>query len=884
MKKPENIYLIDGHSYIYRAYHAIQGLTNSRGFPTNAIYGFINMLRKLLKEKEPDAVAVSFDSPVPTERHRVYREYKAHRPQAPDDLLVQMPYIRKIVSAFNIAVFEIPGYEADDVLATLARRSAKEGIEAYIVTGDKDMMQVLDEHISIYDPMKDRTVTEDDVLERFGVSPGRIPEIMALTGDTVDNIPGVKGVGEKTAVAILKNNSIEEILERPDLIEKERLRKLITENTDLILMSQALAVVDSDVPLEFEASDCILKEPDREELLKLFREFEFGRLVSEMVPPEEMKGVCSEILELDKLRERLEGIGKFISISVEPAGRDPVDSGMAGVAFSVKEGESYYVPVSHHYLGAPLQLSASPVVETLCPILQDEEIKKTGHNIKSDIMLLRNSGCEIRGPLYDVMIASYLLNPNRQGYGLDELALEYLNIRRKSLKELLHESGTFAEASIDDAIEYAGSNAVITSELKDILFRRLSEEGLGDTYFKMEMPLIRVLADMELAGIKLDVELLKNISVEFEAELSSLKAQIYKLAGEEFNINSPKQLSRVLFQSLGLKPLRKTKTGYSTDVGVLEELSKEHDLPKEILNWRSLSKLKNTYVDALPRLVKGETGRIHTTFNQAATATGRLSSSNPNLQNIPIRGEQGIRIRGAFIADEGNLLLSADYSQIELRILAHLSRDEGFIDSFIKDGDIHTRTAMELFNTDEAGVTVEMRRAAKTVNFGVVYGISAYGLSESIGVTIEDAGLYIENFFQRHPGVRNFSETITEEALKLGYVRTLFGRKRQIPELRSSNLQQRQLGERLAMNTPIQGTAADVIKKAMINIYERLHSEGLKSRMILQVHDELVFEVIEDELEAMSELVRHEMENAVSLDVPIKVDVGSGKNWAEAHS
>ncbi len=877
MKKPANIYLVDGNSYVYRAYHAIRGLSNSKGFPTNAVYGFVNTLLKIIREKEPDALVVSFDSPLPTDRHRVYEEYKAQRPPAPDDLVVQMPYIKRIVQALGIRICEVPGYEADDVLATLAVRSASEGVDAYIVSGDKDMLQVLNEHVWIYDPVKDRVVGREDVLKRFGVPPERIPEIMALTGDTADNIPGVKGIGEKTACEILKEHTIEDILASPGLIRRERLRRLIEENRDSIIVSLTLARVDRDVPVDIDVSECMRREPDWQELLNLFSELEFGTLLK-LIPPQPLSGRYEAVLDPGTLKDLLDAVEPPFAFCVETKGKGAVGAELVGIAFSTGKARGCYVPIAG--LGP---LDASAALGAFRTVLENEKTAKTGHDLKGQILILRRSGVDVKGELRDTMIASYLLNPNRQGHELHDIALEHLHLRIKTLKEVIGRRPSLAEVPLEEAAEFSAANAAVVLELEGILFRRLKDEGLDDVYFGIEMPLIRVLAEMEETGIRVNTSLLRRLSGELERELAALQSRIYLLAGEEFNINSPRQLSAVLFDSLGLKPGKKTKTGYSTEVGVLEELALEHELPGEILNWRTLSKLKSTYVDALPRLVNPETGRIHTSFNQAVTATGRLSSSDPNLQNIPVRGEWGTRIREAFVAEEGYFLLSADYSQIELRILAHLSGDEGLVDAFRNDVDIHTRTASELFGVSGDQVTAEMRRVAKTVNFGVVYGMSAFGLSGAIGSTREDARVYIEQYFEKHPGVRRYVEHVIEDATRDGYVRTLFGRKREIPELRSTNAQKRALGERLAMNTPIQGTAADIIKKAMVNISGRLKAGGLQSRMLLQVHDELVFEVKEEELDAARELIRCEMENAATLSVPVRVEIGYGKNWAEAH-
>ncbi len=877
MKKPANIYLVDGNSYVYRAYHAIRGLSNSKGFPTNAVYGFVNTLLKIIREKEPDALVVSFDSPLPTDRHRVYEEYKAQRPPAPDDLVVQMPYVKRIVQALGIRICEVPGYEADDVLATLAVRSASEGVDAYIVSGDKDMLQVLNEHVWIYDPVKDRVVGREDVLRRFGVPPERVPEIMALTGDTADNIPGVKGIGEKTACEILKEHTIEDILASPGLIRRERLRRLIEENRDSIIVSLALARVDRDVPVDIDVSECMRREPDWQELLNLFSELEFGTLLK-LIPPQPLSGRYEAVLDPGTLKDLLDAVEAPFAFCVETKGKGPVGAELVGIAFSTGKARGCYVPIAG--LGP---LDASAALGAFRTVLENEKTAKTGHDLKGQILILRRSGVDVKGELRDTMIASYLLNPNRQGHELHDIALEHLHLRIKTLKEVIGRRPSLAEVPLEEAAEFSAANAAVVLELDGILFRRLRDEGLDDVYFGIEMPLIRVLAEMEETGIRVNTSLLRRLSGELERELAALQSRIYLLAGEEFNINSPRQLSAVLFDSLGLKPGKKTKTGYSTEVGVLEELALEHELPGEILNWRTLSKLKSTYVDVLPRLVNPETGRIHTSFNQAVTATGRLSSSDPNLQNIPVRGEWGTRIREAFVAEEGFFLLSADYSQIELRILAHLSGDEGLVDAFRNDVDIHTRTASELFGVSGDKVTAEMRRVAKTVNFGVVYGMSAFGLSGAIGSTREDARVYIEQYFEKHPGVRRYVEHVIEDAKRDGYVRTLFGRKREIPELRSTNAQKRALGERLAMNTPIQGTAADIIKKAMVNISGRLKAGGLQSRMLLQVHDELVFEVKEEELDAARELIRSEMENAAALSVPVRVEIGYGKNWAEAH-
>lgn len=876
-----NLYLIDGNSYVYRAFYAIRGLQNSKGFPTNAIYGFTNMLLKIIKEKKPDGIAISFDSPVPTERHRLFEAYKAQRPETPGDLVRQLPYIRKIIDALNIKVFEIPGYEADDILCTIAKRASEKGIDVFIVTADKDMLQILNSHINIYDPMKDRILDSKYVIDRFGVTPERIPELMALAGDAVDNIPGVKGIGEKTAQELLKDfASLNELIQHPEKIKKDRIRNLIKENLDLIKLSRELAIIKADVPLEFDASEFAVREPNWQDLLTLFRDLEFVSLMK-LIPTTEVKREYKTIMRIDELKDLINAIDKPFAIDIETTGRDAIRDTIVGVALCADKGKAFYIPFGHS--GLQGQINRKEGITVLRKLLENKDIPKIGHNLKFDISFLKQEGVNVEGMLYDTMIASYLLNPNRPNHNLEEVAFEYLSYRKKTFPEVIGKRTSFAEVPIEEATAYASEDAALAYELKEILFPRLEEEGLKGVYSDIEMPLIDVLIDMEMAGFMIDIDKLRYMSKEIERELESIQRRIYFLSGEEFNINSPKQLSRVLFQSLGLKPGKKTKTGFSTELSVLEELAEFHELPREILNYRSLSKLKSTYTDVLPGLVNPLTGRVHTSINQTVTATGRLSSSEPNLQNIPVRGEWGRRIREAFIAGHGNLILSADYSQIELRILAHLSNDRNLIDAFLSDTDIHSRTASELFNVDIKSVTQDMRRVAKTVNFGVVYGISPFGLSEALNISREEAKRYIDGYFERHKGVKDYIENTLKEAYEKGYVKTMFGRKRPIPELKNRTTSTRQLGERLAINSPIQGTAADIIKIAMINIWKAIREKGLKTMMILQVHDELVFEVPENEADEMSKLVKDKMEGVVSLSVPLKIEAGIGKNWAEAH-
>lgn len=881
-----DIYLIDGNSYVYRAFYAIRGLTNSKGFPTNAIYGFTNMLLKIIREKKPDGIAISFDTPEPTERHRIFKDYKAHRPEPPSDLVMQLPSIREMISGFNIRVFEMPGYEADDIIGTIAKKVAGKDVHVYIVTADKDMLQLVDKNIKIYDPAKDRVLGADYVKTKFGFGPERITEFMALTGDASDNIPGIKGVGEKTAKELLETfGSIDELLRHPEKIKKQKLREMVSESKDIVLLSQKLATIDTAVPLEIDLDDFGIREPDWLSLLPLFREFEFTSFMK-LIPSDGQAERRHETIDsIGALQEFISSIKNGFAFDTEATGINPMRDSLVGIALCNEQNRACYIPVAHtEVLTGPVrQADKAEVLGTLSPLFENSDIAKTGHNLKYDIMLLGHEGVRVEGRLFDTMIAAYLLNPNKPNHSLDEVSFEYLSKRKRSFMEVLKKRKTFAEVSLQEATPYAAEDAALSYELKEVLFSRLEQAGLSKIYYEIELPLIRVLAEIENAGIKVDSTRLNVLSKNLSVEIDSLQKRIYFLAGREFNINSPKQLGVVLFHDLGLSPSKKTKTGFSTGMDVLEELSAVHEIPREILNYRSLNKLKTTYLDVLPGLVNPKTGRVHTSFNQTITATGRLSSSNPNLQNIPVRGEWGTFIREAFIAEEGNLLLSADYSQVELRILAHLSEDEGLIRAFQEGLDIHTRTASELYDVPLDKVTGDMRRTAKTVNFGVIYGISAFGLSETLSIERKDAEKYIKQYFDRHPGVREFTARIIAGAKEKGVVATVMGRTRPVPELKSQNRNIRQQGERLAVNSPIQGSAADIIKIAMINISTRLKQENLRAQMILQVHDELLFELPESELDIVSRVVKEEMEGAFVLSVPLKVEIGFGKNWAKAH-
>jgi DNA polymerase-1 len=874
-----NLYIIDGNSYVYRAFYAIKGLTNSRGLPTNATYGFTNMLLKVIRERSPDGIVVSFDSPAPTERHRMFDAYKAHRPETPDELVQQLPYIRRVLNALRIRIIELPGYEADDILCTIAKKAGKEGVQVFIVTADKDMLQVVGDSIRIYDPVKNRVLDETYVKEKYGIGPERIPEFMAFTGDAVDNIPGVKGIGEKTAVELLAGcTDIEEILNHPERIKKEKVRNLVADNTEIVRMSRRLATVNTDIQLDVDNNEYAVQPPDWQELLSLFRELEFTSLMG-LIPSSKEEMEFETVSSPARLREITADLSSGFAFQLVTGKEGHFREGIIGLALSCEKGKAWYIPFGH----GDLEIDRAEGLRLLKDLYEAHDIAKIGHNLKRSVNLLGDKGISMDGPLYDIMLASYLLNPNKQNHLLEDIAFEYLSYRRGKHGEVPNNRRSPAEIPLSDFASFAAEDAALLLELKESLFEKIEREGLERLYSEIELPLTRVLAGMERAGFKVDSEKLNDMSKELSIELEAIQRRIYFIAGEEFNINSPKQLGRVLFQSLGLKPGKRTKTGFSTELSVLEELAEGHELPREILNYRSLSKLKSTYTDVLPHLINTKTGRIHTTFNQAATATGRLSSSEPNLQNIPVRGEWGRRIRGAFIAEEGSLILSADYSQIELRILAHLSGDTGLINAFKGGMDIHTRTASDIFGVPPAHVTPEMRRAAKSVNFGIVYGISPFGLSEALAISKEEAKGYIDGYFNRHPGVKAYIEETLRDSREKGFSLTLFGRKRAIPELKSANATTRSLGERLAINSPIQGTAADIIKIAMIDIWKTLGATGMKSRMILQVHDELIFETPEDELSGMERIVKETMESAANLSVSLEVEIGHGMNWAEAH-
>jgi DNA polymerase-1 len=888
--QPQRIYLVDGSSYIYRAYYAIRQLSNSKGMATNAIFGFTNMLLKVVREEHPDHLAVIFDARGPTFRKELYPEYKANRAVMPEDLRPQIPVIKQLVQAFNMPGLELEGYEADDIIATLARRFAERGMAVTVVTGDKDLMQIVSDQVRLLDTMKDQVVGLAEVAARFGGSPDKVVEVQALAGDSSDNVPGVPGIGEKTArELIMQFGSVENLLANIDKVSGKKRQENLRLFGEQARLSKTLVKLVDDLPLEVDYDNFALSEPNREALTTLFKELEFHKLLQEFSSDERASGegyrsVVSEA-QLDDLCNALKQAGRF-AFDTETTSLVATRADLVGLSFAVKPGEGWYLPVGHRYLGVPQQLDRTLVVEKLQPLLADPQLAKVAQNAKYDLLVLRRAGLEVAGLSCDTMLASYLANPAAKSHGLDTLASELLGYRTISYAEMTGKGKNqigFAEVEVEKATIYAAEDADITLRLADKLEPRLVETGQDSLFREVELPLVAVLTDMEWQGVRIDADFLQGLSADMKVRLAVLEKHIHELAGRSFNVGSPKQLGEVLFEYLKLPRGKKTKTGWSTDVEVLTELAEDHAIAAQVLDFRSVSKLKSTYCDALPKLINPDTGRIHTSFNQTVTATGRLSSSDPNLQNIPIRSEEGRRIREAFVPAEGNVLLAADYSQVELRILAHMADEPALKESFARGEDIHTRTASEIFDVFLEMVTPEMRRQAKTINFGVLYGMSAFGLAKSLGIGRKEAQAYIDNYFARYPRVLVFMETKKAEARDKQYVTTLLGRRCAVPEISSKNGAVRGYAERNAINYPIQGSAADIIKLAMVRIHARLKAENLQAKMVLQVHDELVFDVPVAEQAAVEKLVREEMEHAVALDVPLSVDIGVGRNWCEAH-
>lgn len=913
----QRVFLVDGSGYIFRAFYAVPALTTKEGFPTNALFGFTKMLLKLLSESS-SYVAVVFDTGAETFRDKLYPEYKANRAECPSELIEQMPYFRTIARALGLPVLELPGFEADDVIGTLAHRLTDEGSEVVIVTADKDLMQLVGEQVSIWDTMKDRWISEKEVIEKFGVPPVQVVDVLGLVGDSSDNIPGVEGIGPKTAAQLIEKygslegiiGSLKQIQEDSSIRNRKKIVEQIELNVESARLSRKLAQIDTSAPITLEHAGRVLNvqkgecselydtlqrgAPDTEELKRLVDRLEFSSLLGEFARgggAAKAKNAAVAVVTADDFTEfvkRLSAQPEF-TFDTETTSLNFIEAQVIGVSFAWGAQDIYYVPLSHRVgevsSDTLVQVPVEQFVGALKPIFESEQIKKSGQHLKYDINVLARLGIAVRGVTFDSLIAAYVLNPDRSTYNLTALSEDYLNRQVIEYEQALDGAPDLSYVPIARAAEYAGLDAELSWLLKETLQPKLSAEHLGRVFNEIEMPLVPILAAMEQRGVKLDTELLSKMSAQLGGELDKIRAKLFEQAGCEFNMNSPKQLAEILFTRLGIstRGIKKTKTGFSTDSSVLEKLRHAHPFAELMLQHRMLHKLKSTYVDALPEQVSAITGRLHSKFNQTATGTGRLSSSDPNLQNIPIQTAEGRRIRSAFIAEPGNVLLSADYSQIELRLLAHMSEDSNLIDAFVHGVDIHAKTAREIAGlSPEEQVSPEQRRVGKTINFGVIYGMGSYRLSQELEIPIPVAQGYIDSYFDRYPGVKRFFAKIEQDAVQKGVVTTMFGRRRVLSDLDTTG-RDKGFILRAAINAPIQGTAADIIKLAMIRIAARLKEERVPCEMLLQIHDELVFECARSAAERARELIRGEMESVVPLRVPLEVAVGVGANWQEAH-
>jgi DNA polymerase-1 len=928
--KREKIFLIDSMGIAYRSYFAFvqNPLINSKGENTGAIYGFVNYLNKILDEQKPDYIAAVFDTDKPTFRHLAYKDYKATRNKMPDDMAASLGYLKDVVKAYKIPVLELDGFEADDIIGTLARKAEDGKVDAFLVTSDKDFMQLVSSRVKLYRPGKfgsdDEIIDENGVAEKFGVPPEQVVDMLGLIGDSSDNVPGVPGIGPKTALPLIrKYGSIENIIAHVEEIPQKGTKEKIKNNIDVALLSKRLVTIDVNVPIDIDIHHLKAQPKDTATLLQLFDRLEFrtfSRRLKEQSPvattepaaqeaessvtgqstihtvPHEYTVVTTDAEYLRFLSE-LKKAKSFV-FDTETTSTDAMNAELVGIAFAFEPAKAYYVPViddrpsspATDLFDAPQQptdrtgFSIDTIVRDIRPVFENSKVKKYGQNIKYDSLILSTKGITVSGVSFDTMIAAYVLRSDRQ-HSLDSLALEHLNYRMVSFKELT-EGGKkdIREIPVETVGAYSAEDADITLQLVDILHDKLAAAGLKKLCVDIEFPLIEVLTQMEINGVSIDTGFLAEMSGEIGGLLESITTTIYTMAGEQFNINSTQQLAKILFEKIKLRTVKKTKTGFSTDVAVLESLRTEHPIVEQLLEYRQLQKLKSTYVDALPKLINRRTGKVHTSFNQSVAATGRLSSSDPNFQNIPIRTEFGRKIRRAFIPTRSDsLILSADYSQIELRIMAHVSGDPGLGEAFHNREDIHASTASKVFGVRQQDVTREMRRKAKEVNFGIMYGIGAYGLATRLDIPQSEAKEIILRYFERFPKVNQYISDTIAGAHKNGYVETVLGRRRYLPEIHNKNQNLRSNAERQAINMPIQGTAADMIKIAMIRIQKELLARKLSGRMILQVHDELVFDVPREEETTMKTLVGTEMKNALPLSVPIEVDIGAGENWLEAH-
>jgi len=891
MSSEKKLFLIDGNALLYRSYYAIQRLSTSQGFPTNAIYGFLSTLRKLLGQEKPSYLGIVFDTGKPTVRHQAFKAYKAHRKPMPEDLISQVPVLKKVIQAMNIPLFEHENYEADDVLGSLARKAGRLRVPSVIVTTDKDLLQLVDAQTTVYNPAKEVYLDEAKVKEVFGVAPSQVIDVLSLWGDPSDNVPGVPGIGEKTSKALISQfGSLENLLSRLEEVKNPRVRESIKQNKDKLDLSRQLVTIEKDLDVPFNLDDFVISPPNTEELAPLLQELEFTSLLVELVgKPAQVEKKYAAILDEAALQSLIGRIRKagFVSLDTETDSPSPTRARLVGMSFAIKAGEAFYLPLGHDYMGAPVQIPKNTAFNLLRGILADPDIRKIGQNIKYDAIVLRREGLELRGIDLDTMVLSYLLEPNWGKHNLEKLALTYLHTQAIPYEEVAgkgKKAVTMNAVPVERVVPYACQDADFALNLSESLWPTVVERNLDRLYREIEQPLIELLAEMEIWGVKVDSGALARLSDELEAELHRLEEKIFELSGGKFNLNSPQQLGDILFHKLQLQPSRKTKITkrYSTSLDVLQELAPLHPLVQYALEYRQMSKLKSTYAAALPLLINPETGRIHTSYNQTVTSTGRLSSSEPNLQNIPMRGPMGQRFRQAFIPEPGDLLLAADYSQIELRVLAHLSQDQALIETFAADRDIHEETARRVFGEALLQPQEELRRKAKIINFSIIYGTSAFSLAKELGTSQREAQDFIDRYYCQHPKVREFLEETVRKAEEKGFTETIFGRVRQVPELQQRDRTVQQAGRRIALNAPVQGSAADLMKKAMIDIWREFQKRRLKTKIILQVHDELVFEAPEEETSVVADLVREKMENVFPLRVPLKVHLGWGLNWAEA--
>ena len=895
MSEVKSLVLIDGSSYLYRAFYALPGLTAPSGQPTGAIYGVLMMLHKLIKDERPNLLGIVFDAPGKTFRHELFPEYKANRARTPEDLIIQIEPLLAAIENLGLPLIRVNGVEADDVIGTLAKEAEQRGMNTLIATSDKDFTQLVSDKITLLDTMKNRLTDRSGVIEKFGLPPEQIIDFLTLSGDASDNIPGVPTVGPKTAVKWLQQySSLAGVIEHAEEISG-KVGEALRESIPRLNLYQQLATIDCSLELDCTVDDLVIRESKDDELFAQFKNLGLHALIKQFSIEEPITKIRRDTVyqgiltnkEFEALLDRLSR-AEIAAIDTETTSLNYMQAEIVGISVAIVSNEAYYIPLMHEYDGVPNQLDREYVLQKLKPWLEDKEAKKIGHNLKYDSHIFANHGIELNGTDFDSMLESYVLNSTATRHNLNAVAKRYLNLDTTSYEDVAGKGAKqigFNQVNLEDAIHYAAEDADVSFQLHQTLHPKLMEiNSLAKLYTDIEAPLLKVLQTIERNGVLIDESMLQKQSDQFAITLKELESKAYSLAGAEFNLNSPKQLQEILYDKLSLPILKKTPKGQpSTAESVLQRLAEDFPIVQTILNYRTTAKLKTTYTDKLPLMINQDTGRVHTSYHQAVTATGRLSSSDPNLQNIPIRTAEGRRIRQAFIAPNGFQILAADYSQIELRIMAHNSQDPGLLDAFQAGLDIHQATAAEIFAVDLQSVSAEQRRSAKAINFGLIYGMSAFGLTRQLGITRGDAQEYIELYFARYPKVKEYMDAIRNQARESGFVETVFGRRLYLPDIDSRNYQRRQYAERSAINAPMQGTAADIIKKAMIDLQQRLVAESINAKIIMQVHDELVLEVEDSSVGAVSELVTEAMGKAADLDVALKVDLGVGENWDQAH-